>query len=161
MAWSLALIFTQAPYRLIMRRLIFAVQQGQDGLNTLLRVWRWSVDGLPLGVSAVVASAVVQALLVQFGAQLYFATFLPAVFLVGLLAGTSAAAIVILLTVPLVWWAFIPPFFEFNPLVAAQIDAIMMFLFLSLLLIFFADVCRAITALWKGSAPSRNVGTTD
>jgi hypothetical protein len=86
---------------------------------------------------------------------------LPAVFLVGLLAGTSAAAIVILLTVPLVWWAFIPPFFEFNPLVAAQIDAIMMFLFLSLLLIFFADVCRAITALWKGSASSRNVGTTD
>jgi hypothetical protein len=144
-----------------MRRLIFAVQQGQGGLNTWLRDWRWLVDGLPLGVSGVVASAVVQALLVQFGAQLYFATFLPAVFLVGLLAGTSAAAIVILLTVPLVWWAFIPPFFEFNPLVAAQIDAIMMFLFLSLLLIFFADVCRAITALWKGSASSRNVGTTD
>lgn len=54
-----------------------------------------------------------------------------------------------------------PPFFEFNPLVAVNVDAITMFLLLSLLLIFFADVCREIAALRKGGASSRNVGTTD
>ena len=123
-------------------------------MNTLLRLWRWSVGAIPLGVSAVVASAVVQSLLVASGAQLYFATFLPAVFLAGLLAGPSAAALVILLTVPLVWWAFMPPYFEFNPLLASHIDAIMMFLFLGLMLIFFADVCREITALRKARSSS-------
>ena len=62
--------------------------------------------------------------------------------LTALLAGRPAAALVVAVTVPLVWWAFIPPYFEFNTLVAAHIDAITMFLLLSLLLIFLADGCR-------------------
>lgn len=33
--------------------------------------------------------------------------------MLGIVAGAPAAAFAALLTVPLVWWAFIPPFFEF------------------------------------------------
>jgi hypothetical protein len=78
-----------------------------------------------------------------------------------LLAGAPAAALVVFVTVPLVWWAFIPPFFEFNPLVAVHIDAITMFLFLSLLLIFLADACRGTVALLKAGMSSRDAGTGD
>jgi K+-sensing histidine kinase KdpD len=116
-----------------------------------LRAWRkvhpWSAGAFALGLSVVFAATAIQALLFHFGIELYFATFLPAVFLAGLLAGVPAAALVVVVTVPLVWWAFIPPYFEFQPLIADHVDAITMFLLLSLLMIFLADGCRAAIAL--------------
>jgi hypothetical protein len=112
-----------------------------------LRVQPWSAGAFVLGLSLVFIAMVIQAVLFHFGIALYFATFLPAVFLAGLLAGVPAAALVVVVTVPLVWWAFIPPYYEFNPLIADHVDAITMFLLLSLLLIFLADCCRAAIAL--------------
>jgi K+-sensing histidine kinase KdpD len=116
-----------------------------------LRAWPkvhpWSAGAFALGLSAVFAATVIQALLFHFGIELYFATFLPAVFVAGLLAGVPAATLVVVVTVPLVWWAFIPPYFEFQPLIADHVDAITMFLLLSLLMIFLADGCRAAIAL--------------
>jgi hypothetical protein len=120
----------------------------------------WSARALALGLVIVLVSAAVQALLVVSGLQLYFATFLPAVFLAALLAGMPAAALVVLVTVPLVWWAFIPPFFQFNPLIAAHVNAITMFLFLSLLLIFLADACRQSMVLLRATA-AREASATD
>ena len=119
-----------------------------------MRVQPWSAGAFALGLSAVLAATAVQALLFHFGIELYFATFLPAVFLTGLVAGVPAATLVVVVTVPLVWWAFIPPYFEFNSLVAAHVDAITMFLLLSLLLIFLADWCRAAVALLNASMAS-------
>jgi K+-sensing histidine kinase KdpD len=119
-----------------------------------LRAWPkvhpWSAGAFALGLSAVFAATVIQALLFHFGIALYFATFLPAVFLAGFLAGVPAATLVVVVTVPLVWWAFIPPYFEFQPLIADHVDAITMFLLLSLLMIFLADGCRAAIALLNG-----------
>jgi K+-sensing histidine kinase KdpD len=116
-----------------------------------LRAWPkvhpWSAGAFALGLSAVFAATVIQALLFHFGIELYFATFLPAVFVAGFLAGVPAATLVVVVTVPLVWWAFIPPYFEFQPLIADHVDAITMFLLLSLLMIFLADGCRAAIAL--------------
>jgi Domain of unknown function (DUF4118) len=121
-----------------------------------LRAWPkvhpWSAGAFALGLSAVFAATAIQALLFHAGFELYFATFLPAVFLAGFLAGIPAAALVVVVTVPLVWWAFIPPYFEFNPLIAAHVDAITMFLLLSLLMIFLADGCRAAIALLNAGA---------
>ena len=111
------------------------------------KVHPWSAGAFALGLSAVFAATVIQALLFHFGIELYFATFLPAVFLAGFLAGVPAATLVVVVTVPLVWWAFIPPYFEFQPLIADHVDAITMFLLLSLLMIFLADGCRAAIAL--------------
>jgi K+-sensing histidine kinase KdpD len=121
-----------------------------------LRAWPkvhpWSAGAFALGLSAVFAATVIQALLFHFGIELYFATFLPAVFVAGFLAGVPAATLVVVVTVPLVWWAFIPPYFEFQPLIADHVDAITMFLLLSLLMIFLADGCRAAIALLNAGA---------
>ena len=129
-------------------------------MRRLMLIEPWSAGAFALGLIIVLTSTAVQALLVLFGLQLYFATFLPAVFLAALLAGMPAAALVVLVSIPLVWWAFIPPFFEFNPLIAAHVNAITMFLFLSLLLIFLADACRQSMVLLK-AASTREASTTD
>jgi K+-sensing histidine kinase KdpD len=127
-----------------------------------LRLRPWSAGAFLLGLSVLVASTSLQALFVAFGATPYFATFFPAVFAAGFLAGTPAAVFVALFAVPLVWWVFMPPSFEFNPLTLAHIDAINLFFLLSVLLIFLADVCRQTVAVLRirgsgtNTGPSRN-----
>jgi hypothetical protein len=105
-----------------------------------LRPWSW--QAFALAFVMVLASAVIQGACVALGAKLYFAAFLPAIFIVGIAAGVPAAAFAILLTIPLVWWAFIPPFFAFEPLTMAHVEAINLFFLFSTLLAGFADLCR-------------------
>jgi hypothetical protein len=100
-----------------------------------------------LAFLVIVASAVLQGACVVLGAKLYFAAFLPSIFIVGFIAGAPAAAFAALLTVPLVWWAFMPPFFQFNPLTTAHADSINLFFLLAVLLIGLADLCRETLAL--------------
>ena len=116
-------------------------------MRTISRVQPWSAGAFALGLFAVVAATAIQAVLFQFGIQLYFAIFLPAVFFAALLAGPPAAALVVAIAVPLVWWAFIPPAFEFEWLEPADVNAITTFLFSSLFLILLADGLRAAVAL--------------
>ncbi|MFK4560340.1 hypothetical protein ABIF95_002870 [Bradyrhizobium ottawaense] len=66
----------------------------------------------------------------------------PRLFILGIVAGTPAAGFAALFTIPLVWWAFIPPFFEFNALSNANTDSINLFCLLAVLLIGLADLCR-------------------
>ncbi|WP_245318495.1 DUF4118 domain-containing protein [Bradyrhizobium sp. DOA1] len=81
------------------------------------------------------------------GAKLYFAAFLPGLFVLALVAGVPSAALAALVTVPLVWWAFMPPFFEFNSLTSANADSINLFCLLAVLVIGLADLCRATMAM--------------
>jgi len=46
-----------------------------------------------------------------------------------------------------VWWAFIPPFFQFMPLSSAGADSINLFCLLAVLLIGLADLCREMMAM--------------
>jgi K+-sensing histidine kinase KdpD len=112
------------------------------GLFGVPRVRPWSWQAFLLGFTIVAASAAVQGACVALGAKLYFAAFLPSIFLVGILAGAPAAAFAVLLTIPLVWWAFMPPFFEFSPLTSDYADSIKLFFLLAVLLIGLADLCR-------------------
>ena len=112
------------------------------GLFAVQRVRPWSWQAFLLGLVVVGLSAVLQGICVALGAKLYFAAFLPSLFVLGLVAGAPAAAFAALLTVPLVWWAFIPPFFEFTPLSSANADSINLFCLLAVLLIGLADLCR-------------------
>ena len=112
------------------------------GLVGVPRVRPWSWQAFLLGLVVVGLSAVLQGICVALGAKLYFAAFLPSLFVLGLVAGAPAAAFAALLTVPLVWWAFIPPFFEFTPLSSANADSINLFCLLAVLLIGLADLCR-------------------
>jgi K+-sensing histidine kinase KdpD len=84
------------------------------------------------------------------GATVYFATFLPAVLFASLLAGVPAGACAALLAIPIVWWVFMPPMFEFNALTLADYNSFTLFLLGSTLLIWFAQLCReAVVALQR------------
>ncbi|MFZ4449104.1 hypothetical protein, partial [Klebsiella pneumoniae] len=74
----------------------------------LPRVRPWSWQAFLLGFAVVAVSAVIQGVCVALGAKLYFAAFLPSIFIVGLIAGAPASAFAALLTIALVWWAFMP-----------------------------------------------------
>lgn len=121
-----------------------------------LRPWSW--QAFLLGFVVVAASAALQGACVALGAKLYFAAFLPGLFVLGLLAGAPAAAFAALLTIPLVWWAFIPPFFEFTPLSSANTDSINLFCLLAVLLIGLADLCREMMAMIS-RGPKRSGGS--
>ncbi len=112
------------------------------GLVGVPRVRPWSWQAFLLGFVVVAASAALQGICVAFGAKLYFAAFVPGIFVVGILAGAPAAAFAAMLTIPVVWWAFMPPFFEIAPLTTADADSINLFFLLAVLLIGLADLCR-------------------
>ena len=105
-----------------------------------IRPWSWQAFLFAFAVLAV--SAGLQGACVALGAQLYFAAFLPAIFIVGIVAGPPAAVFAILLAIPFVWWAFMPPFFHFGPLTRADAHDINLFLLFGVLLIGLADLCR-------------------
>lgn len=117
------------------------------GLFGVPRVRPWSWQAFVLGLIVVAISAVLQGICVALGAKLYFAAFLPGLFVLGLIAGVPAAAFATLLTIPLVWWAFMPPFFEFNALTRANADSINLFCLLAVLVIGLADLCRETLAM--------------
>lgn len=112
------------------------------GLHGVPRVRPWSWQAFLLGFIVVAASAALQGACVALGAKLYFAAFLPSLFVLGIVAGAPAAMFAALLTIPLVWWAFIPPFFAFTTLSSASADSVNLFCLLALLVIGLADLCR-------------------
>ena len=113
-----------------------------------MRPWSW--QAFLLGFVVIAASAIVQGACVILGAQLYFAAFLPAIFVVGLLAGAPAAAFAMLLAILLGWWAFMPPFFEFSRLTRADAESINLFFLLGVLLAGLADLCRQTMMIGRG-----------
>lgn len=113
------------------------------GLVGVSRVRPWSWQAFLLGFVVVAVSAAIQGACVALGAKLYFAAFLPSLFVLGIVAGAPAALFAALLTIPLVWWAFMPPFFEFTVLSSANADSINLFCLLAVLVIGLADLCRA------------------
>jgi hypothetical protein len=125
------------------------------GLHGVPRVRPWSWQAFLLGFIVVAASAALQAACVALGAKLYFAAFLPSLFVLGIVAGAPAAVFAALLTIPLVWWAFIPPFFAFTTLSSANADSVNLFCLLAVLLIGLADLCRAsMTIVSRGGLKS-------
>ena len=134
----------------------------RTGLFGVPRVRPWSWQAFLLGFAIVAASAAVQGICVALGAKLYFAAFVPSIFLVGILAGAPAAAFAVLLVIPLVWWAFMPPFFEFSQLTSIY-NSINLFFLLALLLIGLADLCRETMAIVSrgGLKPSGDSAATN
>ena len=100
-----------------------------------------------VGCATLAGATATQWLLHALGIRIYFASFLVGVFAAGVAAGGKGAAIVLALAIPLVWWAFMPPTFEFNPLTPAEIDAMKIFLLFGLLLLFAAECWRDLTSL--------------
>jgi K+-sensing histidine kinase KdpD len=114
----------------------------------LLRLRPWSLAAFGATFIAVVFAATMQEVFtLSFGAKLYFLAFVPAIMAASLSAGAPAGAFAALLTIPIVWWAFMPPHFEFNPLTAADYDGFAVFLLASSLMICFSHLYREALAL--------------
>jgi K+-sensing histidine kinase KdpD len=114
----------------------------------LLRLRPWSISTFLAALLAVALASSMQEILASFGARLYFAGFLPAVLIASLLGGAPAGIFAALVAIPIVWWAFMPPYFEFNPLTPADYDSFATFLLTSSLLIAFSQLYReALTLL--------------
>ncbi len=123
--------------------------QGNVSEPELSAGWRpvgWP-SALAIGFAVLAGATAAQWLLHEAGIRIYFASFLPGVFAAGILAGRKGAATVLAMGIPLVWWAFMPPSFEFNALTPAEIDAMTMFLLLGVLLLFAAESCRELASL--------------
>lgn len=110
-----------------------------------------------LAFAVVAASAALQGICVALGARLYFAAFLPSIFVVGFVAGAPAAIFAALLSIAVVWWAFMPPFFQFSSLTSADADSINLFFLLAVFLIGLADLCRK-TAVIVGRGGLKSSG---
>lgn len=130
------------------------------GLVPLPKMQPWSWRAFAVGALVVAASAAFQGVCVLLGADLYFAAFLPGVFVVGILVGAPAAVFAILLSILLVWWAFMPPFFEFSRLTIAYAHDINLFFLFSVLLIGLADLCRqTLTIIGRADLGGANENT--
>jgi K+-sensing histidine kinase KdpD len=105
-----------------------------------LRPWSWAA--LLVALAALAAAIAMRMVLAEFGISLYFATFLPAILITALLAGVPAAAFTSVSAVVIVWWAFIPPAFEFAPLTRGELHAITLFLLSTALLTWFGHLFR-------------------
>ena len=117
----------------------------RDSVKTTHRILKlkpWSPAAFMVALAILCVATALRELLGCLGATVYFATFLPAVLLASLLAGVPAGACAALLAVPIVWWAFLPPVFEFSPLSLADYNSFTLFLLGSILLIWFAQLCR-------------------
>jgi K+-sensing histidine kinase KdpD len=112
----------------------------------------WSLQTFLVALTTVAVAAAVQEILVALGTTLQFASFVPAILLASFLAGVQAAIFAAVLSIPIVWWEFLPPRFEFNPLTAADYLSFSHFVLLSSLAIWFAHL------YWQARALSSNDG---
>ena len=113
----------------------------------ILKLRPWSIYTFLAAVLAVAFATTMQELFAEFGARFYFAGFFPAILIASLVGGAPAGVFATLLTIPIVWWAFIPPYFEFNPLTRADYDSLAIFLLSSSLVISFSQLCREAVAI--------------
>jgi two-component sensor histidine kinase len=91
--------------------------------NHLLRkMWPYA-----LATTCVGAAIAVRAGFGWFGATLYFATFYPAMLIAALYGGAVSGALVALAASVYVWWALMPPFYEFGPLNASAFSNFVLF----------------------------------
>jgi H+/Cl- antiporter ClcA len=119
----------------------------RNGAGYILRLKPWSLHTFVAALVAVVFAATMQEVLASFGATLYFAAFFPAILIASLLGGAPAGIFAALLAIPIVWWAFMPPIFEFNPLTPEDYDSFAIFVLCSSLLICFSHLYREALAI--------------
>lgn len=108
----------------------------------VLQLRPWSLAAFFLALLAVGVSTALRMVLAEFGATLYFAAYFPAVLVVSVLAGIPAAVLSMVLTILVVWWAFMPPPFQFGPLRGNDYANIAAFWISAGLIVFLAHVYR-------------------
>src|SRR3954447_4852679 len=119
----------------------------RNGADYILRQRPWSFPTFLAALLAVAFAATLQEVFASYGTTLHFAAFFPAILIAGLLGGAPAGTFAAVVTIPIVWWAFMPPVFEFNPLTATDYDRFALFLLASSLVICFSHLYREALAI--------------
>lgn len=117
-----------------------------------LRLNPWSLEALLVAVAALAAAIATRAVLAEFGIALYFTTFLPAILATALLAGVPAGIFTAVSAAVIVWWALMPPAFEFGPMTLGEMHTFTLFLLSTGLLIWFGQLCRTAIRMRKQKA---------
>jgi hypothetical protein len=118
-----------------------------------LRLNPWSLSALLVAIAGLAVAVALRVALAEFGWPLYFSTFIPVILVTTLLAGVPAGAFTALSAVVIVWWAFMPPVFEFSPLDRDDIDRFQLFLLGVSVVIWFSHLCRVIARM-KNQRPA-------
>ena len=108
----------------------------------VLRLRPWSFKSFLFASICVAMALILRVLFASLGATLYFATFFPAILIVGLFAGIPAAIVAAAVTNIIVWWAFIPPQFAFEPLTVNDFSNFAMFWVAAGLMIWVSHLYR-------------------
>jgi hypothetical protein len=117
-----------------------------------LRLNPWSLQALFVAMAGLAVAIALRMVLARFGLPLYFATFIPVIAVITLLAGVPAGAFTALSAVVFVWWAYMPPAFEIVWPEPADIDRCQLFLLAVSVLIWFSHLCRTIARLRRRTA---------
>jgi K+-sensing histidine kinase KdpD len=115
----------------------------------ILMLRPWSLSTFMAALLAVAFATTMQELFAEFGARFCFAGFFPAILIASLVGGAPAGIFATLLTIPIVWWAFMPPYFEFNPLTPADYDSLATFLLSRSLVVSFSQLYREALAILR------------
>ncbi len=102
-----------------------------------------SLRAYAFAIVCVAIATAVRFAVVWLGADFLYATYFPAVLIVAVLAGAAAATLAIALTAILVWWAFLPPHFEFAPITFPQTMNLGVFVLSALCVVYVAQKYRA------------------
>ena len=112
-----------------------------------LRLKPWSLQALLVAIAGLGVAIALRMVLASLGVPLYFSTFSPVILVISLLAGAPAGAFTALSAVVIVWWAFMPPVFEFSPLDKDDIDRFQLFLLGVSVVIWFSHLCRMVARM--------------
>ena len=112
-----------------------------------LRLNPWSLPALLVALIGLALAIALRMVLASFGLPLYFGTFFPIILATSLIAGVPAGIFTALSSVVIVWWAFMPPVFEFSPLGRDDIDRFQLFLLAVSVVIWFSHLCRMIARM--------------
>jgi len=99
---------------------------------------------IALALVCVIAAAIARVLLGLAGSTLPFATFFPAVLIAALFGGRIAGLVAIPMSILVVWWAFIEPFYDFGKPTPVQAANFFLFALSGLLVVALAIMHRQI-----------------
>ncbi len=95
-----------------------------------------------MALICLVAATVLRGMFIGVGTDMRFATYFPALLVTGVLAGTPAAILLAIASTIIVWWAFIPPYFQFTPVTRELVVTFLVWAVSAGLLILFAHYFR-------------------
>lgn len=115
-----------------------------DRLTTAVERTRpYSWESLGIALVAVAAATILRAAFGWAGGHFALTFYIPAILVAGLVSGIPAAVGAAVSSVLIVWWAFVPPYFQFEGPEVADVTLVLLFATVSSATILLAYWCRS------------------